>query len=181
MRVKILSKKRVLKRKWIEVFDVKVRGPDGSTAIWQVPEMKDAVAIVPIEGDDVYLVKEWRAAWEKDVLQIPAGGCPYNTESGRIKQVRNELREELGLVPKKIVKLGSMMAAARIKGRHHIYLVTDFSKVERKPNTHEYVRTIKMPFKKALDVFISGKEESPAYTLVGMLLAKEKLKSRNQK
>jgi hypothetical protein len=74
MKPKIISKETEYKCNWLTVKGFKVKLPTGKVVKWEVPTMADFVDIVPIDKKgNVYFVKEWRVAWEKDVLRIPTG------------------------------------------------------------------------------------------------------------
>ena len=52
-----------------------VQMPDGHETTREIVEHNDCVAIVAIDADDsVLLVKQFRKAVEKELLEIPAGG-----------------------------------------------------------------------------------------------------------
>lgn len=175
---KVLSVKKVFKGVFFNVTESKLEYPGKKIATFHVPGFNDIVAVVPVEGKDVYLVNEWRYAWGKEVLQLPAGQCPYKTEAGRIKQVRNELREEIGMDARKIVKLSSNIMSSNMKFRVHVYLATGLFRSEKAPDDHEFIQILRMPFEDALKKFTNGKSDTTGYTILGMLLAKAKLKSK---
>ena len=47
--------------------------PDGDTITRDLVRHPGAVSVVPVDGDEVVLVRQYRAAVEADVLEIPAG------------------------------------------------------------------------------------------------------------
>jgi len=56
-----------------------------------------------------------------------------------------------------------------------LYLATDLKKIQRTPEPEEFIKVIKMPFRKAFKT-VMKEVETPIHTKLGMLLAKEKLK-----
>ncbi len=111
---------------WIKIFTNKLQFPNKNIAEWTYLDLDDVVVIVAIdEFKNVYLVREWRPAWKKQVIEVPAGCCKAKDEAGRIEQARNELMEEVGLNCKNITKLCSILAGTRTKSRFHIYLATN--------------------------------------------------------
>ncbi len=133
---------------------------------------------MPIDDkNNIYFSSEWRNAWKKKITIIPAGGVKLNaTERENIKQARNELREEIGFDAKKIEKLVTILDGGKVKHKLHIYLATGLFKSPKKKDPEEVIEVVKMPFKKAYKMFLTGKEKTTGYTLLGMTLAKEKLK-----
>jgi len=177
MRPKILSRKIKYRGFWAEIEEAKIRLSDGKVVRWETIVAPDAVVIVPIDKEkNIYLVKEWRATWEKEILQVPAGICKGKTKKEILKQASNELREEVGLDAKKWKKLMTFLLAGRQKTKLHVFLATDLFKSEKKPDEGEIIKVIKMPFKRACDDFLSGKIETTSYTIIGIALAKERLK-----
>jgi ADP-ribose pyrophosphatase len=146
------------------------------TVEWDYVECPDAVLALALdEKKNVYLVREWRVAWKKEVLQIPGGICFGTTEKARLTQLRNELREEIGMDSKKITKLATFYASAAIRLRFHVYLAENLYPSSKPADEGEYLEVIKMPFKKAYNLFVSGKELTPSSTLVAFLMAKDQI------
>ncbi len=172
---KILSEKTLFNKDWIKVILAKIQFPNGKTAEWDYVEFGDVVSIVAVDKEKhVYLVKEWRAPWQKQVIQIPGGGCSATTEAGRIQQARHELMEEIGFDCKNIIRLCPALIFGRLKFRFHIYLATELFESKKQGDEHEYLDVIKMPLDDAIKLFTT-KEETTAATLAGLLLAKEKI------
>lgn len=173
---KIISEKIVYQSPLTKVISAKVKLSNGKVVEWDWIDNANAVAVLPLDKDgNVYLCKEWRIAWKKYVLQIPAGTCTAENEEGRIQQVHNELQEEIGMDARKITKLALYMTSARINYIPYVYLAQDLFPSAKNPDEDEILEVIKMPFDKAYDMFVSGKEFTPSYTLVAFLMAKDKL------
>jgi ADP-ribose pyrophosphatase len=88
-------------------------------------EHEDCVAIVPIDAEgSIILVRQFRHAVGKDLLEIPAGGIqPGETPE---QAVCRELQEETGYFPNKLKKLGGFYAAPGYCTEYlHLYLATD--------------------------------------------------------
>jgi len=177
MQPKILSKKIAYKGLWFNVERKKIKLSTGRVVEWENTISPDFVAIVAVDNkNNIYLSKEWRSAWEKEILQIPAGECKYKREKEILKQARNELREEIGLDAKKWQKLVTVPFSARDKKRTHVFLARDLFNSKKKLEKDEIIKVVKIPFKKAYKLFLSDKKPTTSYTLLGMALAKEKLK-----
>jgi len=177
MKPKILSKKVVYKGPWLNIERKKIKLPTGKVVKWEDVISLDFVAIVALDKKkNIYLSKEWRSAWEREILQIPAGECKGKTEKEKLKQAQNELREEVNLGAKKWEKLVSCPFDARRRARAHIFLATDLFKSKKETEDSEIIEVVKMPFQKAYKLFLSGKTPTTSYTILGMALAKERLK-----
>jgi len=177
MKPKVLSKTISYKGFWFLVERKKIKLQNEKIVEWESIRANDGVAIVAVDNDNnVYFSKEWRPAFEKEILQIPAGECPGKTYKDQLKQARNELREEIGFDAKKWEKLITMIIGGRMKSRVHIFLARDLFPSKKKRSDTEIIEVVKMPFKKAYDLFFKNGVLTTAYTLVGLFLAKEKLK-----
>lgn len=174
MKPKIISEKVVYKSHLSEVILSKVKLPSGKIVEWDYFGNIDVVAILPIDKDgNVYFVSEWRPAWRKDFVQIPAGHCPYKTKKGIEKQVHNELREETGMDAKKITKLISFAPSARMNYKLHLFLAQDLFDSYKDPDEDELIEVIKMPFKKAYKMFVEDNELTTSSTILALVLAKD--------
>jgi hypothetical protein len=177
MKLKIISERIAYKGLWAKIQVTKLALPGGKTANWEDVISGDAVAIVALDDkNNIYFSKEWRSCWKKEIVQIPAGMCKGKTKKEILKQAKNELAEELGFGAKKWEKLNTFLLGGRQKSKIHVFLATDLYKSKKEPDEGEIISVVKMPFQKACDIFLGGKEETTSSTVVGIALAKDKLK-----
>lgn len=178
MKPKVISEVVVYEGPTTKVHLAKVKLKNGNIVEWDHAHGSNVVAMLPVDKDkNVYLVKEWRVAWRDYILQIPAGNCEVEDEAGKLKQLHNELREEIGMDAKKIESLITVMLAARTRTKISIYLVRDLFASTKDPDADEFLEVIKMPFDKAYKMFVSGKVPTTSYTLIAFLMAKARLNS----
>jgi ADP-ribose pyrophosphatase len=90
-----------------------------------VVEHSDCIAVVALdEQNNVLLVRQFRHAVGKFLLEIPAGGIDPGEEP--LDSVRRELQEEIGYFPRKIDKLGGFYSIPGYGTEYlHCFLVTD--------------------------------------------------------
>jgi ADP-ribose pyrophosphatase len=82
-----------------------VEKASGKKTTRDVVEHSDCVAVVALdEQDNVLLVRQFRHAVDRFLLEVPAGGIDPGEEP--LDSVRRELQEEIGYFPRKIDKLG---------------------------------------------------------------------------
>lgn len=171
---KIISEKVLYKSNLSEVISAKVKLANGKIVEWDYFGNADVVAVLPVDHDgNVYLCKEWRPAWRQDVIQIPAGHCTAKTEAGRVKQAHNELREEIGMDTKKLKKLVSYATSARMNYLVHLYLAQDLFTSYKDPDEDEFIKVVKIPFKKAYQKFVKDWELTTSSTITALLLTKD--------
>lgn len=173
---KIISEKILYESNLSEVISAKVKLANGKIVEWDYFGNADVVVILPLDKEgNVYLCKEWRPAFRKDFIQIPAGHCISKTEKGRLKQAHNELREEIGLDAKKLKKLISYAPSARMNYTVHVYLAEGLFPSYKDPDEDEFIEVIKMPFEKAYRMFVKDWHLTTGSTSMALLLAKDLL------
>jgi ADP-ribose pyrophosphatase len=93
MTEKTISSKIAFEGRAIRVRVDTVKTIDGRESTREIVEHPDCVAVVAVDGNDnILLVKQFRKAVEKDLLEIPAGGIEPGEEPERA--VGREMREE---------------------------------------------------------------------------------------
>jgi len=92
-----------------------------------VVEHSDCIAVVAIdEQDNVLLVRQFRHAVDRFLLEIPAGGIDPGEEP--LDSVRRELQEEIGYFPQKIDNLGGFYSIPGYGTEYlHCFLATDLA------------------------------------------------------
>jgi len=89
-----------------QVEVVKRRFPDGREHEVEIVHHPPVVVLIPVEDDGrVVLIKQYRAAIERDTWELPAGGIEPNEDADAA--VRRECEEEIGRVPHRIERLGA--------------------------------------------------------------------------
>ena len=85
----------------------------------------DCVAVVALdEQDNILLVRQFRYAVDRFLLEIPAGGIDPGEEP--VDSVLRELQEEIGYLPRKIDKLGGFYAIPGYGTEYlHCFLATE--------------------------------------------------------
>ena len=120
------------RRLWIERRSLEL--PSG-TKEYVVVHPGGAVAILPVDGDEVVLIRQYRAAIGEWILEAPAG----TLEEGEAPEVcaGRELIEETGLSAAELVPLGAIYTTPGFTDEViHLYLgrglapCTDFEKDE---------------------------------------------------
>ena len=152
---------------------------DGSTFTRELVRHPGAVGVVAIDGDDVVLVRQYRASLERELLEIPAGKLDVEGESTADAAVR-ELEEEVGLRPAGPVEPLARYAVAPGMSDEwfDVFLVRTVTRCEALPQgAEEEAMTIeRVPFDRAVAMATSGEIED-AKTIIGLLLARERLSS----
>ncbi|MFO7997045.1 MAG: NUDIX hydrolase [Dehalococcoidia bacterium] len=97
----------------------------GGRTIREVVEHSDCIAVVALdEQGNVLLVRQFRYAVGKSLLEVPAGGIDPGEEP--VDAVRRELQEEIGYLPRRIDKLVGFYSTPGYGTEYlHCFLATD--------------------------------------------------------
>lgn len=137
-----------------------------------------AVGVVPVHDDGtVSLVRQYRAAAETTVLEIPAG---VRDEEGEepLETAKRELAEEVGLAARDWRALTTYWVATGFSDeRFWCYLARGLTEADRAPASHEEEHmTIERVALGDVPRLIAAGEIEDAKTIIGLLLARESLR-----
>lgn len=165
---KTLSEDRVYQGKIISLRRDQVELENGRTVLREVVEHPGGVAILAIdELDRVLFVRQFRYAFKKVLLELPAGKLEYG-EDPRSCGIR-ELEEEAGLQADQFEPLASLvLTPAYLTERIHIYLAHGLHATRQRLDEDEFLTVEWIPLDQALKMALSGEIED-AKTLVGLL------------
>lgn len=129
-------------------------------------------AVLPVDTDgNVYLVRQYRCAFDKEVLEIPAGKLEAG-EDPFFAAVR-ELKEETGFSSDSFYSLGEYWpTVGYCTERVYLYLAKMLTKGETNFDSDEFISLVKMPYEKAYEMCMSG-EICDGKTLLAILKAKK--------
>lgn len=133
-----------------------------------------SAVIVPVFADNsIALIRQYRHAAQKYLLEIPAGTLEEDEapETG----ARREVEEEIGVVAGKIEKLTEFyVSPGFLTEKMHVFLATDLRESKQNLDEDEFLSIEKYSFEKAFEMIRSGEIED-AKTMVGIIMAGAKL------
>lgn len=121
---KTISSKTIYEGRALSLRIDAVRTASGRESTREIVVHSECVAIIPVDDEgNILLVKQYRKAVEKELLEIPAGGIePGEDPPGA---VRRELQEETGFQPGKVTRLGGFYSSPGFCTEYlHLYLAT---------------------------------------------------------
>lgn len=149
-----------------------IKGPDGQTYDRDVVKHPGAVAIVPFEDGDIYLVKQYRSPIDADLIEIPAGKLDIDGEPFEITANR-ELEEEVGRSAGKLQPLVDLYHSAGFCDElGHIFLATDLVEVPQRLEGPEEanLEVLRVPMTDAIAMVMDGRIND-GKSMVGILAA----------
>lgn len=165
---KTLSSERIYEGRAVKLRVDTVQKPSGKETTREIVEHSDCVAVVVIDSKDrVLLVRQYRKAVGKTLLEIPAGGI--NPGEQPVNCVRRELQEEIGYLPNKIDRLGGFYSAPGYCTEYlHLYLATHLIPSRREAEDTEDIEVVRVPLSQVTDLIASG-EICDAKSIAGLL------------
>lgn len=125
MSIKTLATREVYRNRWMRLREDRIERSNGVEGIYSVVDKDDCAVIIPLEGDWVYLVEQFRYTVQQRCMEFPQGGWE-TADVDPEDLARGELREETGLVAGKVVRLGmNWVAYGFTRQKQHIYLAMD--------------------------------------------------------
>jgi 8-oxo-dGTP pyrophosphatase MutT (NUDIX family) len=170
-----------LLRAWLfRVVRLELRDPSGETFERVVVRHPGAVHVVPVHDDGtVTLVRQYRAAVDAMVLEVPAGTRDKHEEAPE-ETARRELAEEAGLEAGRLELLTGTWNSPGVCDQYTvIYLATGLHAVASRPDGVEEgymtVERVRLDDVDALTADGTLKDET---TLLGLYLARARLARR---
>ncbi len=117
------------------------------------------VGILPVDGDDVVLVRQYRVALDREVLEIPAGKLDKSDLDPATAAAR-ELREELGLAPRTLISLGQTIPSPGYTSEIiHLFAADGILDVGRDPAGVEetHAEVVRIPLAEAVAMLDDGR------------------------
>ena len=164
----IIGSRLVCETPFLKVFEMDLETPSGEIGKRTVGSVGDAVAVVPVDGDEVVLIRQYRTPLDRALLELPAGKLDIPGEDP-MEAAKRELAEEAGF------RAGSMK---RVAGVHMspgfldeyltIYIATDLTAVPPKPMGPEEIAAeiVRIP---VVDIPGMLPEVEDAKTVIGLM------------
>ncbi len=136
-----------------------------------------SVAVIPLRGREVLLIKQFRAPVGDWILEVPAG----RVEPGESPEdaARRELIEEVGYEPTKLTKLSSLyMSPGYSDEVLHVYLAEGLRFVGSNPEPGELIEVVSLELSEALATVLE-KPVADAKTVASLLLLKHRLDTQS--
>lgn len=146
--------------------------PDKKYSKREIVEHPGGVAVIPVASDNsIILVKQYRKAIERFLMEIPAGKLELNEEP-RETAIR-ELKEETGYEAKKIEYLLEFYTSPGFSNEKiYLFLATDLIEGEATPDSGEFIEMEKYNIDDLIKMVERG-EIIDSKTIIGINLAKK--------
>lgn len=155
-----------------KVFDVRldqIREGDVEYKREIVVHRGSAVIVPVFEDDTVALVRQYRHAAGKYLLEVPAGSL--DAEESAETGAERELEEEIGVSAAKIEKIAEFFVSPGfLTEKMFVFLATGLTETRQNLESDELIEIERLSFPQAFDLIRSGGIED-AKTIVGLTFA----------
>jgi ADP-ribose pyrophosphatase len=170
-----IGSRTVAEEAFLHVSRTTIVTPTGEVVRRVIINHPGAVAVVPILGDDVFLIEQYRAPIGRNLLEIPAGKLDIPGED-RADAATRELEEEIGFTPGRLDHLTDLLTTPGFCDEViTIYRAADLTPVSVNPvgAEEEHATIVRIPLAEAVDRVRTG-VITDAKTVAGLLLAAER-------
>ncbi|WP_329789347.1 NUDIX hydrolase [Lentzea sp. DG1S-22] len=123
-----LGTRQVYANPWMTVREDEIRRADGSNGIYGVVDKPDFALVIPLDGERLRLVEQFRYPLGLRRWEFPQGTAPDREDSDPLELARRELREETGLRAGRMVELGLLDVAPGMSSqRGRVFLATELT------------------------------------------------------
>ncbi len=122
-----------------------VMKPSGTVTTREIVEHTDSVVIAAIDTEDnVLLVRQYRSALGKVLVELPAGKT--EPDEHHLQTAHRELQEETGYAAKNMEELGGFYAGPGYSTEYlYFYLATDLALTKEQPHPDEIMDVFRVP------------------------------------
>ena len=161
---------------FLSITRKRVVGPDGDEFDRHVVHHPGAVVVVPVDGDDALLVRQYRVATGCELLEVPAGKRDVPGEPPEATAAR-ELEEEIGVRAGRLDKLCEFFNSPGFCDEYtHLFLATELQATARAGvSAEEVAMTIERVPLSEVDARIAAGDLVDAKSIIGLLLARRYL------
>jgi 8-oxo-dGTP pyrophosphatase MutT (NUDIX family) len=184
MAFRIVGRRTLAAAAHLSIEHLDVAGPDEDVHERVVVHHPGAVVVVPIEDDrrHVLLVRQYRAAVDGELLEVPAGKRDVAGESPE-STARRELAEEIGHEPRELVLLAEFYNSPGFCDEY-TYLYGAVGLVPLPQRSAQTAEEREMQIERValaqVDRMIAARDIVDAKTIIGLMLAREHLGSLSE-
>lgn len=144
MSIRTLGTREIYRNPWLRLREDEIERSNGTRGIYGVIEKDDCAVVVPLQGESICLVEQFRYTIQQQSLELPQGGWEM-ADVDPEELARGELHEETGFLAETMTFLGSMwIAYGFARQKQHVYLATGLTQGSTDPDPEEHDLTVRM-------------------------------------
>lgn len=176
---RVLDTSTVCEAGFLTVSRKRLVTPDGEEHDRTVVHHPGAVVVVPVDGADALMVRQYRVAVEGEILEVPAGKRDVPGEPPAETAAR-ELEEEIGHRAGRLDLLCEFFNTPGFCDEYtYLFLATELEVTARNAVSAEeaHMQIERVPLDR-VEAMIAAREIVDAKSIIGLLLAKQHLAGR---
>ncbi len=156
---KILSSRVIFEGRILKLRIDTVRTADGRPSTREIVEHADCIGVIPVDTDgNLLLVRQYRLAVDKELLEIPAGGIDPGEDPAAA--VIREMREETGLRPQNVARLTGFYLSPGFSSEYmHLYLAEGLAPAPLTAEDTAGIEVVRVPVAQIPELISSGRIE----------------------
>ena len=161
-----LQREEIYRGRMVSLSTGYVELDDGTTAWREVVHHPGGVAVVPMLEDSVLLVRQYRVAIGREILELPAGllEAGESPEAG----ARRELEEEVGVVAGRLIPVMSCFVSPGFTDeRLDIFLAFDLTHTATRYDPDERIEIVRIPLPE-VRARLKARDFEDAKTVIGL-------------
>ena len=173
--IETLDSNVVYENKWLRVREDKIRRSSGNEGIYGVVEKPNFAIILPIEGNTVFMVEQYRYTIKERQLELPQGAWESSPDADPMELAKGELTEETGLTASTIEYVGfQYLAYGFCNQGYHIYVDKGLTQGKQKLDIEEEdLRVIPLQLDELKEKIINGEiKDASTCNAVGLAMLK---------
>ncbi|WP_352404845.1 NUDIX hydrolase [Sporanaerobacter acetigenes] len=174
---KTMKTEKIYEGKMLNLRIDTVELPDKKYSKREIVEHPGAVAIVALTNqDEIVLVKQYRKAVERELLEIPAGKLEIGEEPK--ETAIRELKEETGYTSNKLEYLLEFYTSPGFSNEKiYLFLANELIEGQAEPEKDEYIELVKVKLEDLIDMIDKG-EIIDSKTIIGAMVARDYLSNK---
>ncbi|MFC0433196.1 NUDIX hydrolase [Kutzneria buriramensis] len=167
----MLETREVYRNAWMTVREDDIRRADGSTGIYGVVDKPHYALIIPLDGERLHLVEQFRYPVGLRRWEFCQGTAPDLASVEAKELAARELREETGLVASELVELGVLDVAPGMSSqRGTVFLATGLTEGPHEREVEEQDMRTAWFHRAEVEAMIARGEISDAQTVAAYML-----------
>lgn len=162
-----IERREIYRGKTLKLRSDTLQKADGSSKKWDIIVHPGAVVLIAVtDKDEIMLVRQWRRAIEKRILELPAG----TLEEGEPPEVcaQRELQEETGFRARQLIPMGGFYSTPGFCTEYlHLYLALGLESDPLPADEDEKIDLISLSLEEAEKMIETG-EICDAKTIAGI-------------
>lgn len=155
MKEKCLETRKIYSGRVVALRIDRVMLPSGRKSIREVVEHRGAVAAIPVKGDKIILIRQYRYPVDEVIYEIPAGTREKNETPD--ETMARELEEEIGYRAGRLTHLFTFYSTPGFTTEKiSIYLAEELEPVERRPEHDENIEVVEVEKEKIPEMIKNG-------------------------